>query len=111
MILNVKRGIDLRLKLSEKQDYARANTLTVLVNNSHTVAHGVLPEAPDMLIRLSLPGFLKGTSDKFLHNYIYRKIEWLTYTKAAPSLELEPREADFHSPRRFRSYEKRRRLG
>lgn len=107
MQLVIKRGLDLRLRLDEKQEYAQPMALVVLVNNAHTIAHGILAEDPDLLIRTRLPSWLKGASDTFLEKYLTKKYDWLLVTQVKPKPEPVAKERDFLTRRRYRNYERK----
>lgn len=108
MLLEIKRGLDLRLTHEERQFYARPGTLVVLVNNRHTIAFGVLAEDPDLIIRAKLPSYLKGTSDHYLTKWLNNKFFWLLERKVMTFPEPLVREVDFVNRRSYNWYQRKR---
>jgi hypothetical protein len=107
MRLHIERGLDLRLKQEEKIMYSRPDALVVLVNNAHTIAHAILSEEPDMLVRVKLPSYLKGTADIYLYKFLKTRFAWLLHTKVVTFPPPIPIEEEFHTSRKYRSFRRR----
>ena len=107
MNLIIKRGLDLRLTQDERLFYAQTHSLVILVNNAHTIAHGIIGDDPEMLIRVKLPSYLKGTHDNYLAKFLKNKVHWLLAVKPVvtpPPLAIEE---EFITRRRYRNYRRR----
>jgi hypothetical protein len=107
--LRVIRGVDLRLKYSEREAYAKPGCITVLVNNSHTICNVVLDNDPGFIGRKTLPRYLKSTTAKYLNSYLASQFSWLLVARIKTMKPPVPAEDSYTSKRAFAYYAKRRR--
>lgn len=72
---------DLRLKLDEKQEYAKRskNGIAVLVNFKGTLAH-IIFDYDDMMIRVPIPKFTKNYNEKMLYFYFKARLERMHFS-------------------------------
>ena len=77
MKLIIKRYFDLRTSQIDKVELAELGSFTIFINKAHTIAHGIVCEEPDLTVRLKIPGWLKGTHDRYTEQYFKKRLHYM----------------------------------
>ena len=107
MKILMKRYKDLRMTQEERIAESQAGCLTIFVNKAHTIAHGVYYEDPDVIMRLRLPGWLKGTQDNYVYNYLLKRTHYLVPEKVKHVVPKKPKDQEFLTERRCKYWRKK----
>lgn len=107
MKIEMQRYKDLRMTQEERAEAAKYGCLTIFINKAHTIAHGVYKEDPDVIMRLKLPHWLKGTTDNYLLNYLLRRTHYLIPEKVKRVVPAKPKANEFTSERRCKYWWKK----
>ena len=109
MKLIVKRYYDLRTSQIDKVEEAELGCFTVYVNKLHTIAHGIVVEEPDLTVRLRIPGWLRGTHDRYVDKYFKKRLHYMFPHKIEVKQPPLPESVQFKTERLFKNWAKKNR--